>query len=156
MHRGSVIQFMTLMDTNAPMNRIEVNYRALLAVAVVLNSQREMQSLWEAITGEITKVVPWARATVTLYDQEADGFKFYVIATTVALEELTNADGLACHPGRPEELGLERSNQLLEIVAASWHRSRYSTTSLSYLNRRAPDFEGVEGDVELFRADRRD
>jgi formate hydrogenlyase transcriptional activator len=84
MHVGSVIQFMTLMDTNAPMDRIEINYRALLAVAVVLNSQREMQSLWEAITGEITKVVPWARATVTLYDQEADGFKFYVIATTVA------------------------------------------------------------------------
>jgi formate hydrogenlyase transcriptional activator len=84
MHIGSVIQFMTLMNTNAPMDRIEINYRALLAVAVVLNSQREMQSLWEAITAEITKVVPWARATVTLYDQEADGFKFYVIATTVA------------------------------------------------------------------------
>ena len=66
------------------MDRIEINYRALLAVAVVLNSQREMQSLWEAITAEITKVIPWARATVTLYDQEADGFKFYVIATTVA------------------------------------------------------------------------
>ncbi len=67
-----------------PMNRIEINYRALLAVAVVLNSQREMQSLWEAITAEITKVVSWARATVTLYDPEADGFRFYVIATTMA------------------------------------------------------------------------
>jgi len=72
------------MDANKPMDRIEINYRALLAVAVVLNSQREMQSLWEAITAEITKVVPWARATVTLYDHEADGFKFYVIATTMA------------------------------------------------------------------------
>jgi hypothetical protein len=68
MHVGSVIEFATRMDTNKPMDRIEINYRALLAVAVVLNSQREMQSLWEAITAEITKVVPWARATVTLYD----------------------------------------------------------------------------------------
>jgi formate hydrogenlyase transcriptional activator len=66
------------------MDRIERNYRALLAVAVVLNSQRDMHSLWEAITAEITKVVPWARASVTLYDREADGFRFYVIATTMA------------------------------------------------------------------------
>ncbi|MGQ0695599.1 MAG: sigma 54-interacting transcriptional regulator, partial [Nitrospiraceae bacterium] len=66
------------------MDRIEINYRALLAVAVVLNSQRDMHSLWEAITAEITKVIPWARATVTLYDRQADGFKFYVVATTMA------------------------------------------------------------------------
>ena len=66
------------------MDRIEINYRALLAVAVVLNSQRVMHSLWEAITAEITKVISWARATVTLYDHEADGFRFYVIATTMA------------------------------------------------------------------------
>ena len=66
------------------MDRIEINYRALLAVAVVLNSQRDMHSLWEAITAEITKVIPWARASVTLYDPEADGFRFYVLATTVA------------------------------------------------------------------------
>ena len=66
------------------MDRIEINYRALLAVAVVLNSQRVMHHLWEAITAEITKVIPWARATVTLYDPEADGFKFHVIATTMA------------------------------------------------------------------------
>ena len=73
-----------LEDANKPMDRIEINYRALLAVAVVLNSQRVMHSLWEAITAEITKVIPWARATVTLYDREADGFRFYVIATTMA------------------------------------------------------------------------
>jgi formate hydrogenlyase transcriptional activator len=64
------------------MDGIEKNYRALLAVAVVLNSQRDMNSLWEVITAEITKVIPWARASVTLYDQEADGFRFYVMATT--------------------------------------------------------------------------
>ena len=46
------------------MDRIELNYRALLAVAVELNSQRDTHSLWEAITREITKVIPWARASV--------------------------------------------------------------------------------------------
>ena len=66
------------------MDRIERNYRALLAVAVVLNSQRDMHSLWEAITAEITKVIPWARASVTQFDREADGFRFYVVATTMA------------------------------------------------------------------------
>jgi formate hydrogenlyase transcriptional activator len=66
------------------MDRIEINYRALLAVAVVLNSQRDMRSLWEAITAEITKVIPWARASITQYDREADGFRFYVMATTMA------------------------------------------------------------------------
>ena len=66
------------------MDRIEINYRALLAVAVELNSQRDMRSLWEAITAEITKVIPWARASVTQYDREADGFRFYVMATTMA------------------------------------------------------------------------
>jgi formate hydrogenlyase transcriptional activator len=66
------------------MEQIETNYRALLAVAVVLNSQRDTHSLWEAITAEITKVIPWARASVTLYDPEADGFRFYVMATTMA------------------------------------------------------------------------
>ncbi len=66
------------------MDRIEINYRALLAVAVELNSQRDTHSLWEAITTEITKVIPWARASVTQYDREVDGFRFYVMATTMA------------------------------------------------------------------------
>ena len=66
------------------MDQIEINYRALLAVAVVLNSQRDTLSLWEAITAEITKVIPWARATVTLYDPEVDGFRFYGFATMMA------------------------------------------------------------------------
>ena len=66
------------------MDRIEINYRALLAVAVELNSQRDTHSLWEAITAEITKVIPWARASITQYDREVDGFRFYVMATTMA------------------------------------------------------------------------
>jgi formate hydrogenlyase transcriptional activator len=64
-----------------PMDRIERTYRALLAVSVVLNSQRDMASLWEAITAEITKAIPWARASVTQYDREVQGFRFYVVAT---------------------------------------------------------------------------
>ena len=84
MSAGSVIQFALSESIEKPMDRIERNYRALLAVAVVLNSQRDMHSLWEAITAEITKVIPWARASVTLYDREADGFRFYVIAMTMA------------------------------------------------------------------------
>ena len=61
------------------MDRIERNYRALLAVTVVLQLQRGVASLWDAITVEVTKVVPWARATVTLYDPDVDGFRFYVV-----------------------------------------------------------------------------
>ena len=82
--RRQVFQFAGLENIDMPMDRIEINYRALLAVAVVLNSQRDMHSLWGAITDEITKVIPWARASVTLYDREADGFRFYVMATTMA------------------------------------------------------------------------
>jgi formate hydrogenlyase transcriptional activator len=84
MRAGAVIQFTHSESIDTRMDRIETNYRALLAVAVVLNSQRDMHSLWEAITAEITKVIPWARASVTLYDREADGFRFYVLATMMA------------------------------------------------------------------------
>jgi formate hydrogenlyase transcriptional activator len=65
------------------LDQIERNYRALLAVALVLNSQRDMRSLWEAITVEITKAIPWARASITQYDPKLDAFRFYVLATTV-------------------------------------------------------------------------
>ena len=84
MRASSVIQFARLENIDKQMDRIEINYRALLAVAVVLNSQRDMHSLWGAITAEITKVIPWARASVTLYDPEADGFRFHVITTTLS------------------------------------------------------------------------
>lgn len=80
------------------MDQIETNYRALLAVAVVLNSQRDTPSLWEAITAEITKVIPWARASVTLYDPEVDGFRFYVMATTMA-QVVLQRDAVIPHIG---------------------------------------------------------
>ncbi len=66
------------------MERIERNYRALLKVAIVLNSQRDTDSLWQAIIEQIEQVMPWARASVTLYDRESDGFRFYVVATHLA------------------------------------------------------------------------
>jgi formate hydrogenlyase transcriptional activator len=64
--------------------RIERNYRALLNVAIVLNSQRDTDSLWQAIIEQIEQVMPWARASVTLYDRESDGFRFYVVTTHLA------------------------------------------------------------------------
>lgn len=70
------------------LDQIERNYRALLSVALVLNSQRDMRSLWEAITVEITKAIPWARASITQYDPQTDAFRFYVLATTVPQVEL--------------------------------------------------------------------
>jgi hypothetical protein len=57
---GSMIQFICSEHGEKPRDRIKRNYRALLAVAVVLNSQRDMYSLWEANTAETTKVIPWA------------------------------------------------------------------------------------------------
>lgn len=67
-------QFLNVELVEKPMDRIERHYRALLAV--LLNSRRVMHSLWETITAEITKVTPWAWATVTRYDPEADGVRF--------------------------------------------------------------------------------
>ena len=62
---------------------IQESYRALLAVTNVLNSQRDTNSLWPAITEQIRKVLPWERAGITLYDQDADGFRFYAVETSL-------------------------------------------------------------------------
>ncbi|GJL57080.1 MAG: hypothetical protein NPIRA02_42120 [Nitrospirales bacterium] len=72
------------------MSRIETSYRALLNVAIVLNSQRDTNSLWHAITEQIHQVIPWARASVTLYDRTVDGFRFYIAATTIPKVVLQN------------------------------------------------------------------
>ncbi len=66
------------------MDIIKRNYQALLAVAIELNSQRDTKSLWQTITKQMTKVIPWARASVTLYEPQSDGFKFFVVTTTMA------------------------------------------------------------------------
>src|SRR5690606_21119475 len=75
-----MVEFVSITERNN-VERIERNYRALLNVAIVLNSQRDTNSLWHAIIEQIEQVIPWARASVTLYDRESDGFRFYVVAT---------------------------------------------------------------------------
>src|SRR5829696_382779 len=61
----------------------EDSYRALLAVTNVLNSQRDTDSLWHAITEQIRKVLAWERAGVTLYHPESDSFRFYALETSM-------------------------------------------------------------------------
>jgi len=78
-----MVESALLYPNGSPMNRIETSYRALLKVAVVLNSQRDTNSLWQAITEQINQVMPWARASVTLYDRDVDGFRFYIVATNI-------------------------------------------------------------------------
>lgn len=61
----------------------EASYRALLAVTNVLNSQRDTDSLWRAITEQIRKVLSWERAGITLYHPETDSFRFHAVETSM-------------------------------------------------------------------------
>jgi formate hydrogenlyase transcriptional activator len=70
------------------MGNIEGGYRALLAVTNVLNSQRDTDSLWRAITEQIKHVVPWERAGITLYYPESDSFRFHALETSVPVRRL--------------------------------------------------------------------
>ena len=65
------------------MSHVYQRYRTLLEVSNVLNSQREMDSLWQACTELIKDVVPWERAGVLLYVQEEDGFRFHALETNM-------------------------------------------------------------------------
>ena len=65
------------------MNHADLNYRVLLEVANVLNSQRDTDSLWHMLTEQINQVIPWERAGITLYDPEIDAFKFYALETSM-------------------------------------------------------------------------
>jgi len=65
------------------MREVEGRYRTLLAVTNVLNSQRDTDSLWRAITEQIRQVLPWERAGVTLYSPETDSFRFYAVETSL-------------------------------------------------------------------------
>jgi formate hydrogenlyase transcriptional activator len=64
-------------------NRVDLRYRALLEVTNVLNSQRNMESLWRAITTRIKQVIQWERAGILLYEAECDSFRFYALETSV-------------------------------------------------------------------------
>lgn len=62
-------------------DKTELSYEVLLEVTNVLNSQRDTESLWRAIAGQIRQVVPWERAGLTLYDPKLDGFRFCAVVT---------------------------------------------------------------------------
>ena len=70
------------------MRHNEGSYRALLAVTNVLNSLRDTDSLWRAITEQIREVLPWERAGVTLYNPDTDSFRFYAVETSMPIREL--------------------------------------------------------------------
>lgn len=70
------------------MRDVEGSYRALLAVTNVLNSQRDTDSLWRAITEQIGKVLPWERAGITLFNPDTDSFQFYAVETSMPLRQL--------------------------------------------------------------------
>lgn len=65
------------------MQNVALNYRTLLSVTNVLNSQRNRQSLFRAITDQLTKVVRWERAGITVYDLQSDAFRFYAVETNL-------------------------------------------------------------------------
>lgn len=65
------------------MAAVQRRYRALLEVSNVLNSQRKMDSLWQACTECIKDVVSWERAGVLLYAPEEDGFRFHALETNM-------------------------------------------------------------------------
>jgi formate hydrogenlyase transcriptional activator len=72
-----------------PINRISKNfYRTLLGVTNILNSQRDTESLWKAITGHIKQIVPWERAGITLYHSDIDAFRFYAVETSMPVVRL--------------------------------------------------------------------
>lgn len=62
-------------------SRVEARYQALLAVSVVLNSQRDSHSLFREITEQLKKVIPWERAGITIYLPEQDAFRLYAMET---------------------------------------------------------------------------
>ncbi|MFO0730775.1 MAG: GAF domain-containing protein [Nitrospiraceae bacterium] len=71
------------------MQRANLNLETLLEVTNILNSQRDLESLWQVIADQIQNVIPWDRAGLTLYDQDRDAFRFYAVVTHMASPALT-------------------------------------------------------------------
>jgi len=65
------------------LHNLALNYRTLLSVTNVLNSQRNRQSLFRAVTDQLAKVLRWERAGITVYDLESDAFRFYAMETNL-------------------------------------------------------------------------
>jgi formate hydrogenlyase transcriptional activator len=72
------------------MQRASLNFETLLEVTNTLNSQRDLESLWQVIADQIQKVIPWDRAGLTLYDPDSDSFKFYAVVTHMAMPALAH------------------------------------------------------------------
>jgi len=71
------------MQESVAMTPVDRRYHALLEVTNVLNSQRQMESLWQACTEHIKEVVAWERAGIMLYVPEDDGFRFHALETSL-------------------------------------------------------------------------
>jgi formate hydrogenlyase transcriptional activator len=70
-------------------DRLGLNfYPIILEVTNILNSQRNTEGLWKAITGHIKKIVPWERAGITLYHHDMDAFRFYAVETSMPVVRL--------------------------------------------------------------------
>lgn len=72
------------------MQRATLNFETLLEVTNILNSQRDLESLWQVIADQIQNVIPWNRAGLTLYDPERDVFRFYAVVTHMATPALAH------------------------------------------------------------------
>jgi formate hydrogenlyase transcriptional activator len=78
-----------IVDMNHPTDQIARNfYQTLLEVTNILNSQRNTEDLWKAITGHIKKVISWERAGITLYHPDLDAFRFYAVETSMPVVKL--------------------------------------------------------------------
>ncbi|HMU54432.1 MAG TPA: sigma 54-interacting transcriptional regulator [Nitrospira sp.] len=66
------------------MRRAELSFETLLEVTNVLNSQRDLDSLWQVIAEQIHAVIPWDRAGITLYEPGSNTFRFYAVAMHMA------------------------------------------------------------------------
>ncbi|PJA78497.1 MAG: Fis family transcriptional regulator, partial [Nitrospirae bacterium CG_4_9_14_3_um_filter_51_5] len=76
-------------EKNLPIDQVGRNfYQTLLEVTNVLNSQRNTEDLWKAITGHLKKVVSWERAGITLYHHDVDAFRFYAVETSMPVVKL--------------------------------------------------------------------
>ncbi|MDR4494138.1 MAG: sigma 54-interacting transcriptional regulator [Nitrospirales bacterium] len=63
-------------------------YETLLEVSNILNSQRNTDDLWKAITGHIKQVIQWERAGICLYHADIDAFRFYAVETSMPVVHL--------------------------------------------------------------------
>ena len=87
-------------------------YHTLLRVTNVLNSQRNTEGLWKAITGHIKEVITWERAGITLYHPDLDAFRFYAVETSMPIVRL-KCDSVI--PRQGSAMGWVYNNQQIHV-----------------------------------------